>query len=144
MNYITALLQNKCPRCRKGDMFCSKSAYKKGFMKMPKSCAECGQPMEIEVGFYYGTGYVSYALTVALSVASFIAWWVIIGISVNDDRVIWWIGFNAILLISLLPWLMRLSRAIWLSFFVRYNPEWETVPPVETDRVIKEQMEIVN
>jgi hypothetical protein len=125
-------------------MFTNKSSYKKGFMKMPKTCPACGQPMEIEVGFYYGTGYVSYALTVALSVASFIAWWVFVGISVNDDRVLWWILFNALLLIILLPWLMRLSRAIWLSFFVKYNPNWNSEPPKETDRVIEEQMEVVN
>ena len=34
---------------------------------MNKECPVCGQPTEIEVGFYYGTSYVSYALTVALS-----------------------------------------------------------------------------
>ena len=53
---------------------------------MHKNCPECGQPTEIEVGFYYGTGYVSYALTVALSVASFVAWYVVIGMSVDDNR----------------------------------------------------------
>ena len=34
MNYISALLKNKCPRCREGDIFCNTSAYQKGFMKM--------------------------------------------------------------------------------------------------------------
>ena len=85
--------------------------------------------MEIETGFYYGTGYVSYALTVALSVASFVAWYVIIGISLNDNRFFWWMGFNAILLIILQPFLMRLSRAFWLSFFVKYNAGWESEKP---------------
>jgi hypothetical protein len=82
--------------------------------------------MEIEVGFYYGTGYVSYALTVALSVTTFVAWWVLIGMSVNDNRFFWWLGLNITLLVVLQPYLMRLSRAIWLSFFVRYNANWQT------------------
>jgi len=143
MNYLTALLTNKCPRCRKGDIFCNKQTYKKGFMKMNINCPSCSQPTEIEIGFYVGTGYVSYALTVAISVATFIAWWVLIGISIDDNRVFWWLGLNGILLVMLLPWLMRLSRTMWLSFFVHYNPNWQTEKPKITDRVIKEQMEIV-
>ena len=102
-------------------MFINKNAYSKKFMLMHDHCPECGQPMEIEPSFYYGTGYVSYALSVAVTVASFIAWWVIIGLSLHDNRFFWWMGLNALLLISLQPYLMRLSRTIWLSFFVRYN-----------------------
>ena len=122
-NYILSLLQLKCPRCRRGDMFVSKKSYCKNFMRMKEKCEVCGQPMELETGFYYGTGYVSYALAVAISVASFIAWWVIIGMSLHDSRFFWWIGFNAVLLIGLQPYLMRLSRTIWLSFFVKYKPD---------------------
>ena len=51
---------------------------------MPQTCAVCGQPTEKEPGFYYGTGYVSYALCVAISVATFIAWIVLIGMSVKE------------------------------------------------------------
>jgi hypothetical protein len=98
-------------------------------MKMNERCPVCEQPMEIEVGFYYGTGYVSYVLAVALSVASLITWWAMIGISLNDNRFFGWMGFNAVLLIVLQPYLMRLSRAIWLSFFVRYNSNWASQKP---------------
>ena len=96
---------------------------------MNENCPVCEQPMEIEVGFYYGTSYVSYVLTVALSVASFIEWWVIVGLSLDDNRFFGWMGFNAVLLILLQPYLMRLSRAIWLSFFVRYNSSWVSQKP---------------
>lgn len=96
--------------------------FSKGFMQMNKTCSACGQKMELEPGFYYGTGYVSYALTVAFSVASFVAWWVLIGISLDDNRLFWWLGVNALLLVLLQPFFMRLSRAIWLSFFIKYEP----------------------
>lgn len=102
-------------------------------MKMHDRCPVCDQRMEIEVGFYYGTGYVSYALTVAISVTTFVAWWVLIGMSVNDNRFFWWMGLNIALLIVLQPYLMRLSRAIWLSFFVRYNKNWKTEKPEDSD-----------
>lgn len=125
--YILSLLQLKCPRCRRGDMFVNKHSYSRNFREMHDTCPVCGQPMEIEEGFYYGTGYVSYALAVAVSVASFAVWYVIIGMSLHDNRFFWWMGFNAVLLIALQPYLMRLSRTIWLSFFVRYKPHSEEV-----------------
>jgi len=96
---------------------------------MNEHCPCCGQRMEIETGFYYGTGYVSYAITVAFSVSTFVAWYVIFGMSINDSRVFWWMGTNALLMILLQPWFMRLSRAIWLSFFVKYDPDWRSEIP---------------
>lgn len=112
---------------------------------MHRDCPECGQPTEIEVGFYYGTGYVSYALTVGLSVASFVAWYLFIGMSVDDNRFFYWLGFNAVLLIVLQPYFMRLSRTLWLSFFVKYNPNWKNEPikAEHLERSIPDQMEIL-
>jgi hypothetical protein len=145
-NYFLALLQNKCPRCRHGKLFENRTSWRLNRnLKMHKQCPVCGQPSEIEVGFYYGTGYVSYGLTVVLSVASFAAWYLIIGMSVDDNRFFYWLIFNAILLIVLQPYLMRLSRTMWLSFFVRYNPNWKTEPlnPEQLERIIPDQMEVL-
>src|SRR6476620_10729830 len=83
---IFNLLSCKCPRCRKGDMFEDKNPWHlKNTMKMNKECPVCGQPLNIEVGFYFGSSYVSYAIAVALSAATCIAWWVLIGFS-SDNR----------------------------------------------------------
>lgn len=121
--FLPALLRLKCPHCRQGNMFVNPNSYGKGFMKMHRNCPVCGQDLDPEPSFYYGTGYVSYALAVAVSVASFITWWVIIGFSFHDTRFFWWIGINAVLLLALQPYLMRLSRTMWLSFFVKYDKE---------------------
>ncbi len=109
-------------------------------MKMHERCPVCGQPTDLEVGFYYGTSYVSYALTVAFSVATFIAWWVLIGISINDNRIFWWLGINTFLLVVLQPVFMRLSRTLWLSWFVKYDSDWEQHKAEEPERIVKEQM----
>ena len=125
-NYLWSILTFKCPRCRKGDMFSDKNPWKlKRTLAMPDKCPECGQPFLLEVGFWYGTGYVSYALSFAISVASFIAWWVIIGISTEDNRFFWWMGLNALMLILLQPWIMRLSRVVYLYFFVSYDGKYK-------------------
>lgn len=134
-NYYWSMLIMRCPRCRKGPMFNHGNPYRKLGLKhifdMPDNCPVCGQKYDMEPGFWYGTGYVSYALAVAVSVASFIAWWVFIGISVSDNRVIWWLIANSVLLVVLQPWLMRLSRVIYIRFFVSYDPDYKKHKPKE-------------
>jgi uncharacterized protein (DUF983 family) len=140
-DYMLSVLTNKCPRCREGYIYKEKNPYKlKSVVKMVEKCPSCGQPTEIEVGFYYGTGYVSYALSVAVCVASCIAWWLIIGFSFDDNRFVTWIVFNSILLLALQPPLMRLSRTMWLSWFVKYDPNWKSNKPADvSDRINPEQ-----
>ncbi|ANH81991.1 DUF983 domain-containing protein [Niabella ginsenosidivorans] len=119
------VVASKCPRCRRGHMFEVNNPYKlKTTMRMYKECPVCKQPFELETGFYFGAGYVSYALSVALSVATLVAWWVFIGLGINDDRWLYWLAFNAVFLICIQPVLMRMSRSIWLSFFVKYDRKW--------------------
>lgn len=144
MNYLASIFKSKCPHCRQGDLFCTTSAYKKGFMKMHSNCTECNQRTELEQGFYYGSAYVSYALTVALSVATFVAWYVLIGMGLDDNRVFWWMGSNAFFLIALQPSIMRLSRAIWLSFFVKYNRYWKEEKKEHTKQVSTDHFEMAN
>jgi uncharacterized protein (DUF983 family) len=140
--YLVSTLDNRCPRCRTGKIFASPNPYDlKNTVKMHTQCPVCGQPTEIEVGFYYGTGYVSYAVTTAFSVATFIAWWVLIGFSTEDSRFFWWLGINSVLMILMQPLFMRLSRSLWLSWFVRYDPNWRSNKLERLDRVIPDQME---
>ncbi|MFT3703063.1 MAG: DUF983 domain-containing protein [Agriterribacter sp.] len=143
--YLLSVLSNSCPRCRTGKLFVNKNPYNlKSVLKMNKNCFVCGQPTEIEVGFYYGTAYVSYALTVAFCFTTFIAWWVLIGFSVKDGdyRLLYWGIMNAVLLIVLQPLFMRLSRSVWLSWFVKYEPDWKNNPvsSESVERIVPNQM----
>ena len=120
---IPSVLRNKCSRCRRGDLYIDANPYHlKTFMRMHETCPVCGQRFEIEPGFWYGTGFVSYALAVAVCVATFVAWKVLIGISLDDNRLFWWMGINGVLLLAVQPLMMRISRTIWLNFFVHYDP----------------------
>ena len=108
-------------------------------MSIIKECPVCGQPLNHEVGFYFGSSYVSYALTIAISFASFIAWGKLVGISTDDNRVLYWLPVNAFLILLLQPYLMRVARTGWLAFFVRYDKHWEINPPQPLERTNKEQ-----
>jgi len=114
-----------------------RNAYRKislaHIFNMHEECPVCRQRYEMETGFWYGTGYVSYALTVALSTATLVAWWVLLGISVEDNSIFHWLIFNGITLILLQPWLMRLSRVIYMRFFVDYDPDYHIHAPKEFD-----------
>ena len=127
----------RCPRCRRGDMFEHSNPYKKFklsyILDMYDRCPVCNQKYDLEVGFWYGTGYVSYGLAVILSGITFIAWWILIGVSFNDNRVFYWLGINTFLLVVIQPWLVRLSRVIYLYFFVSYDPEYENKESVKFD-----------
>ena len=95
---------------------------------MHETCPICGEYFEKEVGFFYGSSYVSYLLAVLFSAVTFILWWVTLGFSVDDDRVFYWLGINAALLMALQPPLMRLARTLWLAFFVSYDKDWKYHP----------------
>jgi uncharacterized protein (DUF983 family) len=136
---LISIFKNLCPRCRTGSMFVHSNPYKlNGFMKMPERCTVCGQPIDLEPGFYYGTSYVSYALSIIVCAITFILWWIIIGFSLKDSRFFWWMGVNAAILILIQPVLMRLSRTVWLYFFVKYNPNWKNDPPPQAERINKD------
>jgi hypothetical protein len=77
---------------------------------------------------------------VAFSVATFIAWWVLIGFSLYDNSIFYWLIFNGILLIVMQPLFMRLSRSLWLSWFVKYDPDWKDKKAQEYERIVREQM----
>lgn len=140
-SYTLSVLGNKCPRCRRGNLFVNKNAYKlKTVTQMHNSCPTCGQRTEIEVGFYYGTAYLSYVLTIGFSLIFFALWWLTIGLSVYDNRIYWWLSINVFLLIVFQPLIMRFSRTLWLYFFVRYNPNWAHQKPDDYERIVEEHM----
>lgn len=139
---LWSILSMHCPRCRRGSMFKNKHTYKKltlsHIFDMYEECPVCHQFYSLEPGFWYGTGYVSYGLAVLISAISFIAWWFLIGISVNDNRVLYWVFLNAVLIILLQPWLMRISRVVYLYLFVKYNKNYDK-DPLFTLREAKKQ-----
>ena len=123
--YATVAL--KCPRCRKGDLFKTRSAYAKGMAEMHKKCACCGESFTREPGYYFGAAYVSYALTIALWVGVFVALSVfdaigLMSFSMSEDAILFIVTGVLLLLLLALP-IYRLSRSAWIHMFVKYRPD---------------------
>jgi hypothetical protein len=81
---------------------------------MHAKCPHCAQNLQPEPGFYYGSMYVSYGLTVAIFVAV-----VVIGYTFfNPDM--WDIVISlTIVLFLVAPLVFRLSRSIWAHMFIK-------------------------
>jgi phage FluMu protein Com len=130
-NYFVSLFTMKCPHCRRGDMFKNKNPFHwrlSHIFDMHEKCPVCKQVYELETGFWFGTGYVSYALGVAFSVFTLILYWLAFGLSFMDNSIFYWLGVNGVLLLLIQPWMMRISRAIYLYFFVYYDEDTAALP----------------
>lgn len=83
---------------------------------MHERCSHCATKYKVEPSFFYGAMYVSYALGVALGVAVFLISYLVLGFGLLSTFI-----FITIAVIGLLPLEMRLSRNIWINFFLKYN-----------------------
>ncbi len=118
---LYSILTGTCPRCQEESMYIDKNPYNLSKVyKMHEKCSHCGLRYKIEPSFFYGAMYVSYAVGVAFSIAAFIISFVIFETSLKTS-------FFVIIatLILLMPVTMRLSRNIWINFFVRYRKNWK-------------------
>lgn len=121
-NRFLSMVQKKCPNCHKGELFTNKSVFPLGkMMDMPERCSVCNQKYEIEVGFWYGTGYVSYAISVALIAALAVAYALLVGFSWKDNSVFYFLGVMITAMVVLQPWIMRYSRVLYIYMFVKYG-----------------------
>lgn len=98
-------------------MYLEKNPYAPGrLFKMHDRCSHCGTRYKIEPSFFYGAMYVSYAVGIAFAMAAFVISFFLLGAGLL-------ISFIAIVgtLIVFLPVIIRLSRNIWINFFIHYD-----------------------
>lgn len=113
---LYSILNNKCPKCHQGDFFVYKNPFRKDFAKMHDNCSHCGELFNMEVGFYYGAMYVSYGLNIALGVGMFL----LLVLLLKLDVLIYLFSFFGVVVV-LFPWIMRISRLIYINLFVKFD-----------------------
>ena len=118
---LESILQAKCPHCRQGKMF-PHSAYNLKHSKIHKNCPVCDLQYEVELGFFWGAMYISYAFSVAVIATIIVVINVVFGVE-NP-----WIYITSILstLVILYPLSFRYSRVFMLHFFgsIIYNSKF--------------------
>nr|WP_256011230.1 DUF983 domain-containing protein [Pedobacter xinjiangensis] len=118
---LKALINSKCPRCRRGDIFFSPVySYRQ---KMNELCPSCGFKFEIEPGYFYAAMYVSYALSVGETIiAGMLTFW----LSGKSESPLLYLGVIFGLVLVLSPFNYRYSRVILLHKLtprIKYNPD---------------------
>lgn len=118
-NKLHSILTGSCPRCQHESMYVDQNPYHLGkLFKMRERCSNCGTKYKIEPSFFFGAMYVSYAVGIAFAVAAFVIAYLFIGASLLQ-------AFITIVatLIIFMPVIIRLSRNIWVNFFINYNSD---------------------
>ncbi|MHB1148097.1 MAG: DUF983 domain-containing protein [Lutibacter sp.] len=114
---LYSILFNKCPRCHEGDFMKEKNMFKlhKAF-QMHEHCSKCGLKYMMEPSFYYGAMYINYALTVGISIATFLIAVLFFNLSLVESFIP-----IVIALVLTAPVSIRLSRIIWINLFIKYD-----------------------
>jgi len=116
---INSILTGSCPRCQNESMYLDKNPlHLTKVLKMNDHCSQCGLKYQLEPSFFYGAMYVSYGLNVAVGIAAFIISFVFIKTTIEQSFLI-----IIITLVLLFPFILRLSRNIYINMFISYNPE---------------------
>lgn len=113
---LYSILNNKCPKCHQGDFFVTKGSYNKDFIKMHDKCPHCGEMFNKEVGFYYGAMYVSYGVNIGIGIGLFL-----LMVLVFDLGLLTYLFSFFGLVVLLFPWVMRISRLIYINLFVKFD-----------------------
>jgi uncharacterized protein (DUF983 family) len=121
---ISGIVSAKCPRCREGNMFPPGTLYTRRFADMYPHCRCCGQTFEPEPGYYYGAMYVSFGFSTAI----FLTVLFFLSLFVEEITTLMVAGVVLLVAVGLLPILFRLSRAIWINIFIRYEGPCHLIP----------------
>ncbi|MDN3725252.1 DUF983 domain-containing protein [Aequorivita sp. SDUM287046] len=114
---LYSIFTGKCPVCHEGEMYLEQNPYKiSKIMKMHDTCSHCGKKFKIEPSFFFGAMYVSYGVGVTIAVAAFIISFFFIGLDRDYTFLV-----IIISLAVLFPFIVRISRNIWINFFVDYD-----------------------
>ncbi len=115
---LYSILNKKCPVCHEGDYFKSNKVYRLSeFDKTETHCSHCHHKFEIENGFFVGAMYVSYGISVAISVALFMATYVLF----PEAEYYFYIISIMVGILLFMPISFRLSRIIWMNMFISYG-----------------------
>lgn len=87
-------------------------------LALKDECEVCGQKMKSESN---NGGGINYALTMMLFFLNLLWYWPIFGLSYKDNSVYYYLITSTLVVVLLQPWLMRLSRMLYLYMYVSYG-----------------------
>jgi len=122
-SWMSSVVRMSCPRCREGRLYPGRT-YSSRFLATHKKCPCCHQPFLLEPGFFLGAAFFSYAINGILLM--------IFGLALfySDEQITigWMVAAIVLVVFGLLPLTLRLSKSLWIHFFVRYEGPCAEIP----------------
>jgi uncharacterized protein (DUF983 family) len=122
---LPALLTMKCPSCRKSTVFVNKRIFPLGqCLALKDECEVCGERMKSESN---NGGGINYALTMILFFLNLLWYWPLfsssptLGLAVHNNSVFYFLGMSITVVLLAQPFLMRLSRMLYLYIYVGFG-----------------------
>lgn len=116
---LPALLQEKCPACRSGNVFINRHILPlKDCLKTEDHCPVCGQKIKVENNYGQGMNFVFIFVIFFINAL----WYhLIFRFSFKDNSIYYYVAVSVLMVILLQPWLMRLSRILFLYLVIPYR-----------------------
>ena len=112
---LAGILQQRCPRCRSGNIF-RKSLFL--FPGMHERCPACDLKFEREPGYFLGAMYIGYGLAlVTIAILSLLLWWFFRWQIQNAV-----IG-GVVLFLPFAPFLTVMARVLWIYLDQSIDPD---------------------
>lgn len=117
----------KCPSCRRGHVFVNKSMFPMAqLVELKDECEVCGEKLKSEKN---NGGGINYALTMLLFFLNLLWYWPIFGLSYKDEpgvlgganSVFYYLGISTAVVLLAQPYLMRLSRMMYLYLYIGFG-----------------------
>jgi hypothetical protein len=117
-NKVYSILQFKCPKCHKGELYPTQLSEFKKVFHMYDRCPACDQPYVIEPGFYWGAMYIAYMLSSGIILGGFGILFFGFGMEILP-------AFGVLLVVVglLYGFIFRMARSIWINLYVHYDPK---------------------
>jgi hypothetical protein len=116
---LPAIFSLKCPNCRSSVVFKNKDIFPlRELVVLKERCDLCGQVLQSERN---NGGGINYALTCMLFILNLAWYWPIFGITYTDNSMYYFLVVSTLVVILVQPFLMRLSRVIYLYLWVGFK-----------------------
>ncbi|WP_394746968.1 DUF983 domain-containing protein [Spongiimicrobium salis] len=114
---IYSILTGSCPVCHNESMYAGPKSYRlMENLNMRERCSSCQTKYKIEPSFFYGAMYVSYPVGLFFAGIAFVISHLILDFELLTSYYI-----IVLVMLLLLPVILRVSRNIWINFFMSYG-----------------------
>ena len=121
---IYSIIYNLCPKCHSSPFWPSSNPYKNIIIKNKGDigfCKKCNLKYEVEPGFWFGAMYISYAISIFISLSL----WVFLNYLFSNISITNIIIIIASFLLLCSPITYYLSRLLWINIFVSYDSKYK-------------------